>query len=130
MDFEADRELSRIDQGPRGAKRVTRHASLWSFALVGAGCALRTPFAPEVAMFLSPALVVAILGAHIDHRYRRGIGGELDEKHDWPHSSHIPFLALVCGEQSWSQLWAEIKPMNSTVALGGLGLWALTHFRR
>ena len=56
-----------------------------------------------------------MLGAHIDHRYRRGIGGTLET--DWPETCHIPFATVIAGYQSLSQVADEIKPTNAVTSL-------------
>lgn len=75
MDFESDKAaLEKAKNGPTGVSRVTRHGSLWSFALLSFGCgALRTMFAAEFALFTGPLFVVGVLGWHKDYRYRNGI---------------------------------------------------------
>ncbi|CAD7929760.1 unnamed protein product [Amoebophrya sp. A25] len=131
MDFEAERRSSTITT-PHGIKRITRHGSLWSFAALSVGCALRTPFATEVALFLGPVPTVLCLGWHMDSRFRRQMGGDILEHHgaDWPFTSHLPFGALIGGAQEWAPLLEEWKKTNAAVAATSVALYALAHFRK
>lgn len=47
-----------------GMKRVTRHDKLWSFAWMGLGSALCTPFVGEMIMFGMPCVFAVIGGWH------------------------------------------------------------------
>ncbi|CAD7941850.1 unnamed protein product [Amoebophrya sp. A120] len=135
MDFAADRERERQSQQVTtvyGVRRITRHASLWSLALLSLGCALRTPFATEVCLFAGLLPCVCFLGWHMDSRFRRQLGGDMLSHHgaDWPLTSHIPFLAIVMGEQEFLPMLNEVKPTNTCVAAAGVLLYAITHFRK
>lgn len=115
VDFQADREMAERGMPVWGVSRVTRHPALWSLALLGLGCALRTPFVAEACFFGGPLLVVAVLGAHKDYRFRRGIGGEMLT--DWPTSCHVPFATVVAGHQSLSEIASELRTTNAAVAV-------------
>ncbi len=118
MDFEADKAAA-AKEGPYGMSRVTRHASLWSFAFLSFGMgALRTVFAAEFCLFATPLAVIGILAAHKDHRYRRGVGGEMLPAFEWPYSSNIPFAACAFGQSKLYECITELKPTNSLIALG------------
>ena len=105
--------------GPFGVSRITRHASLWSFAFLSFGAgALRSVFAAEFALFFGPMYVIAMLAQHKDHRYRNGIGGEILASMEWPYSSCVPFAACVFGQQRITEAIKEMKPVNSAAAAG------------
>eukprot|EP00392_Amoebophrya_sp_AT5.2_P002766 g2771.t1 len=129
MDFEADRVHNGITE-VKGVKRVTRHASLWSLALLSAGCALRTPFATEVFLFTGLVPTVLALGWHMDSRFRRQLGGDMLAHHgaDWPETSHIPFGAILFGEQKL--VWDEFKPTNSALAGATVSLYGMKMLTR
>lgn len=98
-----------------GLERVSRHATFWSFGLVCLGQALFTPLIPEIVFFTFPVVFAVIGGSHQDYRHRRGSGGYLSPERDRV-TSNIPFLALVTGKQSWSELSKETKWSNAGVA--------------
>mmetsp|Transcript_27692 Transcript_27692/g.55714 ORF Transcript_27692/g.55714 Transcript_27692/m.55714 type:complete len:151 (-) Transcript_27692:67-519(-) len=112
-----------------GIKRVTRHPSLWSLGLLGAGTALSTPFAPEIVFFSMPCVFAFIGGAHQDYRHRRGWGGSLTPEVD-EQTSHVPFVALVKGRQSWEEAWHELKQENAAAAMVLGVVCALLRLRR
>jgi len=112
--------------GIYGIKRVTRHGLFWSLGFTGLGAALGTPFAAEVALFGGPLAVAAICGAHIDYRYRRGIGGTLSIEEE-RLTSHIPFAAIISGKQSLFSLASEMKQSN---AVCGVFVAFLLHLKR
>jgi len=101
--------------GIYGLQRVTRHPQLWSLGSLGAGAALCTPYLPQVAFFSGPLLFAMIGTSHIDHRYRRNIGGTLTPEKE-AVTSNIPFCALLTGRQSWSSLAEELKWTNASIA--------------
>ena len=57
-------------------------------------------------------------------RFRRGWGGELTPEVD-AKTSNIPFLALLSGDQQWSALRNELKPVNSVLAVLLCATWRL-----
>ena len=97
-------------------ERVTRHPQLWSLAALGAGAALRAQVVAEAIFFGFPTIFALVGGAHQDYRYRRGSGGALSPEKD-AVTSHVPFVALVTGRQSWTALFDEIKGLNATTAI-------------
>lgn len=116
--------------GPvQGLERITRHPGLWSFGLIGLGNALIVPSLPQRAWLAMPVMVALIGGAHTDSRFRRGMGGTLEEKYD-NATSNIPFLAMLSGRQgdvldAIRDFGKDIKPLNAAIALGVSGLWVL-----
>jgi len=115
---------SQLDGQVNGLERITRHPGLWSFGLVGLGCALLTPSVPQRIWLAMPAMVALVGGAHTDSRFRRGIGGELPEEYD-NATSNIPFMAMLAGEQKAKDICNEMKPLNAVIAVGVSGLWVL-----
>lgn len=105
-----------------GLKRVSRHPTFWALGFVGLGAALATPFATHVAMFTMPTVFALIGGAHQDYRYRRGWGGTLTPEMD-AKTSNIPFVALLSGKQSWSDLYKELKGVNAGLAVLTCAMW-------
>jgi uncharacterized membrane protein len=95
-----------------GLERVTRHPVLWSLGFLGLGYSLGSVCVPEIVMGVFPAIFAAVGGAHQDHRYRRGSGGELTPYKERV-TSLFPFVALLSGQQSWSALCDEIKWTNA-----------------
>lgn len=65
-----------------------------------------------------------ILGAHQDYRHRKS--GDLPEEVD-NLTSHVPFVALLTGRQSWTDLSKEIKTENMA---GGASIALLLAMRR
>jgi uncharacterized membrane protein len=121
IDFKFDK-THRTEDGIWGLQRVSRHASLWAFGLIGFGTALGTPFATEFVMFATPLLFAAVGSSHQDYRYRRGSGGQLTPEME-SKTSNVPFVAIVQGRQSMSAVWAESKGLNALLALLlGVGL--------
>lgn len=80
------------------------------------GSALATTFVSEMALFGFPLVFALIGGAHQDYRYRRGIGGSLPSSTE-AVTSNVPFLALLSGSQSWSNLYYETKWTNAGLSL-------------
>ena len=98
-----------------GSERVTRHPMLWSLGLFGLGHAFRTIYITEIVMGSFPFIFAYIGGAHQDSRYRRGMGGHFSLEEE-ETTSHIPFMALIQGSQSWGTLANEIKWTNAGLA--------------
>ena len=115
--------------GIYGIDRVSRHANLWTYGLIGLGYAATTVFVPEIVMCAWPAVFVYIGSSHQDSRYRRGMGGTLSKEKE-EKTSNIPFVALFTGKQSWTALSKEIKLENAAVAVLGSSLIALRRMRR
>ena len=112
-----------------GLERITRHPGLWSFGIMGLGNALLVPSLPQKLWLAMPSLVALINGAHIDSRFRRGMGGELSKEYD-DATSNVPFLALFSGAQGnvltvIQDFSKEVKPLNALIAVGVSGLWVL-----
>jgi uncharacterized membrane protein len=114
--------------GIYGTKRITRHDNFWSLGLLGLGTALGTPFATEVIMFSMPALFALVGGAHQDYRFRRGSGGQLAPEVD-AVTSHLPFGALLTGQQDWNALARELKWTNASLAVALAVMLALKRGR-
>lgn len=101
--------------GVHGLERVSRHATLWSFGLACLGTALSTVYVSEIVMFTFPIVFTLIGSEHQDYRFRRGSGGVLSPEME-DRTSNIPFLALITGKQSWSDLSHEVKWTNTGIA--------------
>lgn len=104
-----------------GLERVTRHPALWSFASLGLGTAIASPFVPTIVLFSFPTVFAFIGGEHQDHRYRNRSGGILTPEVD-AVTSNIPFLALFSGKQSWNSLRHEMKWSNVSLAIFFAGI--------
>jgi uncharacterized membrane protein len=117
----------------RGMERVTRHAGLWSFGLLGLGCAaVQTQPALQV-WWTGPALVAWLGGMHSDSRFRRGMGGTLDPWYD-SQTSNFPFAAMLSGKQgapgrALASVVDETKLLNAACAVGAATLWVLSRGR-
>lgn len=142
VDVDAEREAgaqgveTNVDKdGISGLKRITRHPFLWSFALLGAGHALASPFWAQAAMGAGPVAMTLLCGNHMEYRYRRGNGGKLTPELE-ARTSFTPFLALATGAQSWGDLWCETDKINLAIAvaasafLGWRGRVRLLRLRR
>ena len=117
----------------RGLERISRHPGLWSFAFLGLGAAFLTPSLPQRLWFAMPSMVALCGGAHTDSRYRRGMGGTLDERYD-EITSNVPFWAILNGSQGeigsvLREMSEEIKPLNAAIAVGVAGAWVLKRGR-
>ena len=117
------------EDGIYGIFRVSRHPMLWFSSMYSLSVALATPFVTEIVMFTSPLLVTALLTEHMDHRFRRGIGGSLPPERD-EATSNVPFGAFVRGKQSLSQLLSEVKWVNVGCAIGLAALLHVVRMRR
>eukprot|EP01061_Rhynchopus_euleeides_P017270 TRINITY_DN28733_c0_g1_i1.p1 TRINITY_DN28733_c0_g1~~TRINITY_DN28733_c0_g1_i1.p1 ORF type:complete len:238 (+),score=72.00 TRINITY_DN28733_c0_g1_i1:170-883(+) len=98
-----------------GFKRITRHPQLWGAAVYGIGAAVGSacPVTAAAALGFTPCALV--MGAHIDSRYERGIGGTMsDEVRET--TSNIPFVAAAMGKQDVAAAIAESKQTNCMVA--------------
>lgn len=119
-----DFDHSRRQEGKEvaGPKRVTRHPFLWGMALVGLGSALASPLATEVAFGVMPLAMAVIGGAHQDLRGRRSgaLSPALDAK-----TSHLPFGALLAGQQQLSDVVDEFAWSNAAIAVAIAGGFAM-----
>lgn len=116
-----------------GLERISRHPGLWSFAFLGLGQAFLTPSLPQQVWFAMPALVALIGGAHTDSRYKRGMGGCLEESYE-KITSNVPFWAICSGKQGeignvLKEMGEEVKPLNAAIAVGVAGIWVLRRGR-
>ena len=98
-----------------GIKRITRHPQLWALSFLGAGVAVGTACPVVATASLGIVPVTLILGSHQDSRFKRGIGQQMSEN-VVNTTSHIPFGAVVTGDQSLGQAWYESKKTNAVVA--------------
>lgn len=117
--------------GPRGVERISRHPSLWGFGFICLGSAARTSSIPQATCLSMPMMVALLGGAHIDSRYRRGMGGSLTPELD-SSTSNIPFLAIfkksISGNfNQFKELAEESKGLNYMMAFS---LAAALAFRR
>ena len=120
-------------EGLHGAQRVSRHASLWSFAAVCLGAAAITPALPQAVCLAMPCAVALLGGAHHDSRQRRGMGGELPAELD-AATSNVPMLALLSGAQgdvptALRALGDETKWINAGLGAALAVLSVLRHVR-
>ncbi|KAL3926269.1 MAG: hypothetical protein SGPRY_003375 [Prymnesium sp.] len=120
-------------EGLHGAQRISRNASLWSFAAVCLGAASVVPSVPQAVCLAMPTAVALIGGAHHDSRQRRGMGGHLSAEFD-AQTSNIPGIALLSGAQGdpGSAIRAmihEIKSLNACLGVGCALLFVLRHAR-
>lgn len=130
IDLKAYREgKDRNDDSAYGVERVSRHATLWSFGLLGLGTAASTVFIPEIVMYTFPIIFAYIGTSHQD--YRRKYCGHLPAltKEIEKSTSNIPFLALLKGSQSWDNLKKEMKWTNPAMAVSLAALFALRRIR-
>ncbi|KAI8612054.1 hypothetical protein BC830DRAFT_1138482, partial [Chytriomyces sp. MP71] len=98
-----------------GLKRITRHPQLFALGLTALGTALSTSFLTTRILCGFPIVFAVIGGAHQDVRFLRS--GSYS--HDYVDSTSLmPFVALMTGNQKWSDLASEIKWVN--VSLGVL----------
>jgi len=120
-------------EGLYGVQRISRHASLWSFAAVCLGFAVITPSLPQAVCLAMPTAMALIGGAHHDSRQRRGMGGHLPAELD-AATSHIPGVALLSGAQgdvgsALRILSDEVKWINAGLGVAVAFLFVLRHSR-
>ena len=110
-----------------GMKRITRYPQLFSLGLTCFSFALSSSHYSHLVFWSMPLFFAFIGGAHMDSRYKRGMGGDagLWSKEMELQSSLLPFQALIQQRQSWRDLGREIKEINAVLAVG---LAALTVF--
>lgn len=113
MDFKA---FNSPHNGIFGLERVSRHPVFWMLSFSCLGPAFGTLYISEAVMFSLPTLVALIGTEHMDYRHRRGIGGCLSKEYE-ELTSNIPFLALILGRQSWTNLSKEMRWSNAAIAL-------------
>lgn len=83
---------------------------------------LLSVYLPHAVMFTFPIIFSYIGTTHQDYRFRRNNGGRLTPETE-AITSNVPFVALLSGKQSWSQLKDEVKWTNA--ALAGLAAVAI-----
>jgi uncharacterized membrane protein len=128
MDFRPPNAPESVD-GISGMERITRHSIFWSSGLIALGPALTSTFIPEIVMFSFPVIFAYIGGAHQDHRFLKGSGGTLSiEKYN--KTSNLPFIAILRGDQSLSDVMRELKGSNMAAALALSSLYAVKRFLR
>lgn len=120
-------------EGLHGMQRVSRHASLWSFATICCGAAVVTSSLPQAVCLAMPVAVALIGGAHHDSRQRRGMGGTLPADLD-AATSNVPGLALLSGAQgdvasALRALGDETKWMNAALGAALAMIYVLRHMR-
>jgi uncharacterized membrane protein len=94
----------RLEDGPRGIFRITRHPFMWGVALWAVTHLLANGDVASVTLFGGLALLAIVGTLHSDSRKRRQHGPAWDAYAR--QSSHLPFLAIV---QSRTRLaWSEI----------------------
>eukprot|EP01060_Flectonema_neradi_P031724 TRINITY_DN4891_c1_g3_i1.p1 TRINITY_DN4891_c1_g3~~TRINITY_DN4891_c1_g3_i1.p1 ORF type:complete len:246 (+),score=30.18 TRINITY_DN4891_c1_g3_i1:41-778(+) len=98
-----------------GIRRITRHPQLWSLSFLGAGVAIGTTCPVVATASLGVLPVTLILGSHQDSRFKRGIGQQMSETVQ-NTTSHVPFYAVMTGDQLASQAWYESKKTNAVLA--------------
>lgn len=112
-----------------GVHRITRHPMLVGLASVGAAALVASPRPQVAALGIAPILVAVFGAAHQDSRHRRGIGGSLSPA-DEVTTSHVPFGAVLRGEQSLADVVAETKAPNAALAaLVALLAWRMRAVR-
>lgn len=116
-----------------GLERVTRHAGLWSLALVAAAHSGLAASRPLQVWWLGPTAVAWLGGMHTDSRFRRGMGSSLDPFYD-SVTSNVPFLAMLTGRQgsvsqAVTELVGDIKPLNAGMATLIATAWIITKGR-
>lgn len=109
-----------------GVERISRHPTLWFLGFTALGQAMTTVYPTSAVVFTFPIIFAYIGGAHQDYRYRRGEGGILTPERE-NVTSNIPFLAMIEGKQSFSDLAKEVKWTN---AAGGVLIAALFALKR
>lgn len=98
-----------------GITRVSRRPELVGLGFVSLGGALLATTATQVAFFgVGPLACFALLAAHSDRTMRHS--GDLTDSKE-AQTSVTPFLALLDGRQSWSDLKDEIEPANAGAAV-------------
>ncbi len=130
MDYQAAAAASSGGGSVKNIEKVSRHPQLWGFALTGAGAALGTSMASSAAaMGAFPILWALVGGAHIDSRHKRGSGGVLDKVKE-SKTSHIPFLAMMSGRESFRDFLNGFIVKNGACALTLGGILACRRFVR
>eukprot|EP00927_Polykrikos_kofoidii_P079735 TRINITY_DN76553_c0_g1_i1.p1 TRINITY_DN76553_c0_g1~~TRINITY_DN76553_c0_g1_i1.p1 ORF type:complete len:282 (+),score=34.46 TRINITY_DN76553_c0_g1_i1:42-848(+) len=106
-----------------GIARVTRRPELMGLMAVAIGGALKARTAAEVAFFgPGPVVCFIALALHGDRAQRAG--GELSPSKE-AQTSVLPFMAILDGRQSWTDVVEEIEPINVAVAITLAGVMAL-----
>lgn len=98
-----------------GLERISRHAGLWTLAFWGMGNACFQAHPARVCWNLGPTAVALLGGSHADSRFRRGIGGTLNDEES---TSNVPFWAMLQqGPSSFVALARETKPLNAAIGV-------------
>jgi hypothetical protein len=121
MDFRSMKGTSDDPDAVVGLERITRYPFLWIFSFATLGNALSTIYWTEGVMFAFPTIFAYIGSSHQDSRFKRGIGGYLSPQRE-EKTSLLPFIALLQGKQSWSEVQRETKELNTFcgIAIGTL----------
>ncbi|CAK8994102.1 unnamed protein product [Durusdinium trenchii] len=97
-----------------GITRVSRRPELVGLGFYGLAGALVATTGTQVAMWgIGPLVSFSILAIHSDRVQRRG--GELSQEKE-QQTSLFPFLALLDGRQSWTELRDEMVTSNLVAA--------------
>merc|ERR1712118_146450 len=111
IDFDAHRHRGDV----YGVTRVTRHPQLGGLVALVLGAACRSQTLTRACFFgFGPALACSALALHVD-RKNRTLDSELQARRE-ELTSFAPFVALLDGRQSWSQLVADVSAPNALVA--------------
>jgi len=119
FDFNAYKDRGEV----YGITRVSRRPELFGLLFLSLGGAVLATTATQVAFYgVGPAVCFTILGMHSDRTQR--MNGQLSETKE-RETSLLPFVAIMDGRQSLSQLLSEVDPVNASVGLGLAGFFAL-----
>jgi len=103
----------KLEDGPRGLFRITRHPFNWAVALWAVSHMLANGDAASLVLFGGFAALALLGTLHIDIKKRRLLGAP------WAayaaQSSHIPFAAILTGRTRF--VWAEIGWMPPILGL-------------
>ena len=94
----------KLEDGPRGIFRITRHPFMWGVALWALTHMLANGDAASQILFGGFAILALLGTAHTDTRKRRLLGPAWETYAR--QSSHIPFLAIAQGRTriAWSEI--------------------------
>lgn len=94
----------KLENGPKGIFRVTRHPFMWGVSIWAFSHLLATGDAASVILFGGLTALAVAGTVHSDSRRRRELGSAWDTYA--AKSSHLPFLAMIQGRTQIA--WAEI----------------------
>jgi uncharacterized membrane protein len=105
----------KLEDGPKGIFRITRHPFMWGVALWAVTHLMASGDAASVILFGGLAALAIVGTLHSDSRKRRQYGPAWDVYAR--QSSHLPFLAIAQGRTRL--VWSEIgwRPVILGVAL-------------